>query len=488
MVALRRTASVAGAAGVGVALLLTLTAFAPLTGSDGGLFNVLVGAGAEAIFTSLTILWIIFGALCLFHLQRATGSLDVLRDAIGSVSRDPRIVAILIAWFFALFAEGAAGFGTAVALAAPFLVGFGFDPVRAVVITLIGHSVGVSFGAVGTPILAQSELVSYGAADLGASAALFHVGIGWVMLVMLLRFVPPEDEGAGGRSIWPWVGLASLGYLLPMFVLATFVGPELPTMGGALIGGAAFAAVVAWSTRRERVGEGAPDRRDVARAASPYLVVIVLILLTRLIPVARDALGGLSWTWSLWGTYRGGFSPLLHPGTVLVAGFLVGAWLTRARRADVAASVRESLRMLAPVTLALTLMLLISRLMVHADMIDALADATASLAGEAWPFLSPWVGVLGTFVTGSATASNILFSEFQFATTERLAMNPLTLLGAQTFGAAVGNIICPHNIIAGCATVGVYGEEGRILRRTLGACALYATLGGLLALVFVTFS
>ena len=99
---------------------------------------------------------------------------------------------------------------------------------------------------------------------------------------------------------------------------------------------------------------------------------------------------------------------------------------------------------------------------------------------------APFVGVLGTFVTGSATASNILFSDFQQATAERLGMSPLPLLGAQGFGAAVGNIICPHNIVAASATVNLVGQEGEVLRRTLAPALVYALLGGMLALwVFV---
>jgi lactate permease len=138
---------------------------------------------------------------------------------------------------------------------------------------------------------------------------------------------------------------------------------------------------------------------------------------------------------------------------------------------------------LAPVTVALVAMLGLSRLMVYAGMVDALASAAALAAGAAWPLFAPFVGLLGTFVTGSATASNILFTDFQLATAERLELSVLALLGAQGFGAAVGNIVCPHNIIAAGATVNLTGKEGEVLRRTLGVALLYALLGGVLALL-----
>jgi lactate permease len=116
-------------------------------------------------------------------------------------------------------------------------------------------------------------------------------------------------------------------------------------------------------------------------------------------------------------------------------------------------------------------------------MMTALATAAANIAGGTWPFWSPFIGALGTFVTGSATASNILLIDFQQATAQQLGLSVLTLSGAQGFGAAVGNIICPHNIIAGGATVGLSGQEGAIFQRTIGACTVYAILGGLLTLV-----
>jgi lactate permease len=119
--------------------------------------------------------------------------------------------------------------------------------------------------------------------------------------------------------------------------------------------------------------------------------------------------------------------------------------------------------------------------MVHAGMIEELALLAATTAGAAWPLFAPFVGVLGTFVTGSATASNVLFSDFQLATARTLGLDPLPLLGAQGFGAAVGNIVCPHNIVAAAATVQLSGQEGAVLRRTIGIALGYALVGGLLA-------
>ena len=142
----------------------------------------------------------------------------------------------------------------------------------------------------------------------------------------------------------------------------------------------------------------------------------------------------------------------------------------------------KALCRLLPVTLALIAMLGLSRIMVHAGMIETLADVAVASTGNLWPLFAPFVGVLGTFVTGSATASNILFTEFQQSSAQRLGISVTGLLGAQGFGAAVGNMICPHNIIAASATVHLSGKEGEVLQRTLGVMLIYTSLGGLLAL------
>ncbi|QDG49500.1 L-lactate permease [Persicimonas caeni] len=496
MVFAKRSAALAGAFGLLTSVVLAATYFDPGTAAAPGLVRPLVGAGAEAAFTAGTILWIIFGALCIYQLQQKTHALEQLRSALSSLSDDPRIVVILVAWFFALFSEGAAGFGTAVALSAPFLVGFGFRPADAVVITMLGHGIGVSFGAVGIPTLAQAELVPFDGDAISVPTATFHALIGWVMLVAMLRVATGDDEPSESDTdpkphIWRWAAVAAACYLVPMYVIARFVGPELPTLGGSLAGGLLFVGLYRWFGGKKEAEQGNEmdaakmETGTVLRAAAPYLAVIALVLLTRLVAPIADTLGAVTWSWSLWERFEGSMQPILHPGTILIAGFLIGAVAQRATVEEVKDSTLEALRQLLPVALALGAMLGLSRVMAHSGMIEALAAFTAVAAGSAWPFFSPWVGMLGTFVTGSATASNILFSEFQLSTTTRLSMPALTLLGTQNVGAAVGSIVAPSKIIAGGATVGIAGEEGSILRRLIGPAALYIGLTGIMALVAV---
>jgi lactate permease len=505
MLALRWSAARAGAAGLGVTLVVAWVGFGygtrVLPDLGGGLATG--GALAEALFIAATILWIIFPALCIHELQIRTGAIDVLRLAMGRLSDDPRIVALLVAWFFVLFVEGAAGFGTSVALAAPFLVSAGFGRVEAVTIALIGHSVGVSFGAVGTPVLAQVAVTPFTGLEIAAATGIYHGLVGWLMplVVMLLVTRTLPREARPGAGVWGWTLLAAVLFLVPYTLLATFIGPELPTLGGSLVGAAGFVAALL-VTRRLRSGgvavpqtqgrsgiagavpdeAGTPQPAGLLRASAPYLVLVAAVLVTRLVPDVRGTLSGITIAWQA-NVFGASVAPLYHPGTMLLVGFAAGAAWQRAAAADVLQAMRHAALRLAPVTVALVAMLGLSRVMVHSGMVDALAVAAAFAAGGGWPLLAPFVGLLGTFVTGSATASNILFTDFQQATAERLQLPVLPLVGAQGFGAAVGNIVCPHNIIAAGATVHLTGREGDVLRRTLGVALLYALLGGVLALL-----
>jgi lactate permease len=457
-------------------------------GRDDAVYDVaegFLGVLAEAAFITLTIVAIIGPALGIHHLQMATGATPVLESALRRISPDPRLAALLIAWFFALFMEGAAGFGTSVALAAPFLVAAGFGPVSAVVAAMIGHVIGVSFGAIGTPVAAQVAISGLAGIDLARSNALLHVALGWVVALVVLRVIINDR---GEPTPWPIAILAAAAFLVPYGLIAWAVGPELPTLGGAVIGTVVFVAVIRATTRdgpvsvppdREPADRTASDGNRLAWAAAPYLALIAVVLVTRLVPPVEDRLRSVTVDWELFGAFSGAVQPLYHPGLLLTIAFLIGAAVQGARAPQVTGAFVAATRQLATVTVALVAMVTIARLMSQSGMTADLADAAAQ-TGAVWPLISPFVGALGTFVTGSATASNVLFTELQVDTAVARELDVTRMLGAQGFGAAVGNAIAPHNIVAAAATVGLAGRESEILRRTLPVAVGYLTLGGLL--------
>jgi len=478
MVGLRWPAARAGVAGLALTVPIAILVFG--YGEEAGTAPAVAGALAEALFIAATVLWIIFPALCIYELQLAGGAFDTLRGALVRISDDRRVLAILVAWFFALFVEGSAGFGTPVALAAPVLVGLGFPPLRALAVVLVAHSVGVSFGAVGTPVVPQVAATDLSALALSGATGILHAALGWIILAFAVHIAHGERT-AGGAPAWLLTAIASAAFLAPFLAIAWFVGPELPTLAGALVGGFVFVLAVRRLSPAPATDNAGPTPAALVRAALPYLVLLALILATRLVPPLPEALRAIEIGWE-WGDFSGSMQPLYHPGTLLVLGFLLGGLLQGRSGGDLASAAAKAARRLPMVIIALVAMLGLARLMVHAGMIDTLAVAAADSLGPVWPLAAPLVGVLGTFVTGSATASNILLTDFQAATATALGLPVLWLAAAQSFGAAVGNMVCPHNIVAGAATVGLQGKEGETLRLTILPCLVYAAAGG--ALVF----
>jgi lactate permease len=497
MLGLRWSAARAGSVGLLAALVLGLLVF-ELPAAPGGAGGAIAGALGEAAFTALTILWIIVPALAIHRLQVAGGAVDELHSWLSRLAGDARLTGLLVAWFFALLLEGAAGFGTAAALAAPFLVALGFPPMRAVAAALVGHAVGVSFGAVGTPVIIQAATTDLDPLALSAATVVYGGLLGWVLVgavtLMLHRLERPAapDEAArqlprvAGVELWGWTVVAWVAFTVPFMLLALHVGPELPTLGGAVLGGAVYVAAILLRRRRGAAdeGPGVGSSGRLLRAASPYLVLVAVVLLTRMIEPLRVLLQGIQLRWQLFdGAYSGAFAPLFHPGTMLFLALLVGALVQGRNAAQVGSALAATVRQMTAVAAALVAMLGLARLMLHGGLIDTLALAAADAVGGRWPMLAPALGALGTFVTGSATASNALFSNLQATTAEAAGVSVLSVLGAQGMGAAVGNAIAPHNLIAAAAVVGLAGREAEALRRTAPITAIYLLLGGGLAML-----
>ncbi len=504
-----RSGAVAAILAIGIALI-----FFSFGGAD-DLFTPVEGVTgilARAVWVSLTVLLIIGPALGIHNLQQRTGATRKLEAGLARITPDPRVAALLIVWFFTLFIEGAAGFGTPVALAAPFLVAAGFKPVAAVVAAMVGHASGVTFAAVGTPTLAQSEATTIDLQELTWAAAPYTVVVGLVLALAVAKII--GSMVTSQAPPWAWMAAAYVLFFIPYIVLARFVGPELPSLAGSLIGALGFVALVKLVQRRKaraRVDSSAedapvpqdeieaegllahaeedleaeiPETMTTLRAAAPYLILVVLVLITRLIEPVRDAARSVTIEWELFGEFSASIEPFYHPGVLLLAAFL-GGWLVQASTAsDLKSASATAGKQLIPVSVALVAMVTVAFTMSAAGMTDQLASAAAA-TGPAWPLLAPTVGALGTFITGSATASNLLFTEFQESTAVNADFDPVPLLGAQNAGAAVGNIICPHNVVAAAATVGLSGREGEVLRKTLPVALIALVVAGAYAFVIV---
>jgi lactate permease len=479
-----------------------------------------VGAAlVEALGITLGILLIVFGALFLLAVMRRGGALRALEESLGRVTRDRRLQAVLVAWVLGSFLEGAAGFGTPAAITAPLLIGLGFPPLAAVACALIGDSTAVSFGALGTPIAIGMEQGLAGITGPGAPGALaiaqrialMDVAVGALMPLVLVLSI---TVGFGGRDGWrrglaaaPFALAVGLAHMLTAALVASTLGPEFPSLLGPLVA----AAVALWAARPGRLAPREPwefpssaepsaprlppaPSPPLARALAPYGLLAGLLALTRV-----RGLGLGQWLASVevrledvLGTgITARLQPLHSPGVFLALSALAAAALLGlAWRSGVRESAAEALRVTGRTALALLAAVALVRVFIHSgvnatglpSMPLLLASTASESLGSLWPLAAPWVGALGSFIAGSATFSNMLFASLQSSVATQTGFDALTVLALQGMGAAAGNMVCVHNVVAACAVAGLLSSEGQVLRRTAPPMLVYVLLAGLLGL------
>ena len=501
-------------------------------------------ATVKGLTVTVQLLYIIFGAILLLNTLKHSGALAVIRNGFTNISPDRRVQVIIIAWLFGAFIEGAAGFGTPAAVTVPLMVGLGFPAMAAVVAGMIIQSTPVSFGAVGTPILvgvnkglASDESVQTAVADMGFGqwdgflafvgfkVALLHAIVGTLipllLVVFMTRFFGKNKSAREGLAVWPFALFASFALTVPYVLVAGFLGPEFPSLLGALIGLAIVVPVAkrgwlmpkgepwdfpprteweaGWTGGVEidlKSGQaGEPPKVGVFTAWLPYLLLAGLLVLTRIEALPLKAwLRSIQLKWDVFGT--GIFvdeTPLYVPGTVFIVVSLIAVALHRMNGPGVGAAWGESLKTTAKASVALVFTVPMVQVFLNTDgglagyekMPIALANGVAALAGGAYPLLAPALGGFGAFVAGSNTISNMMFSLFQFEVAVKIGIDATWMVALQAVGGAAGNVICVHNVVAASAVVGLTGREGDVIRKTLLVFVYYALAAGVIGFVFL---
>jgi lactate permease len=439
-------------------------------------------ASVVGVMTALQILWIVFGALVLLYTLMQAGAFDRINRGFAAVSDDRRVQIVLLGFFLATFIEGAAGFGTPAAVVAPLLLGLGFPALAAVIAALIGHIIAVTYGAVGTPIIESTQLAieagGYSVpeyAQLVATwAATYHTIAGVVMplfaVAMVVYFFGDREE----RSLQPaWEAaplalFAGVAFVIPYLLAATFLGGEFPSLIGAMVG---------WS---------------------PYVALVVLLVVTRVVDdvvaFLQQDLFITQWAGILGTDLAGSISWAYVPGFWLVVSALIAIPLFGMSREQVTAAWGEAAEKLVAPLIALVFVIAMVQVMLQSgahpgapeagSMIQALATFTADSLGPAYPLIAALIGALGAAMAGSNTVSNITFGGFQFEAATALALPTQLVVGAQAVGGAIGNLIAIHNVVAALATVGLVGQEGRVMRLNLIPLVYYSAVVGILAMLF----
>jgi lactate permease len=496
----------------------------------------------QGLVITFDILYIIFGAILLLNVLEQSGAVAVIRATFTTISTDRRVQVVIVAWLFGSFLEGASGFGTPAAIVAPLLVAIGFPAMAAVMIGMMIQSTPVTFGAVGTPVVIgiggglsnvtlNEQLAAVGLTyadyqqNIVGFAAVIHGIVGTLipllMVMMMTRFFGRKRSWTEGLSIFPFAILGGLAFTVPYTLTGLFLGPEFPSLLGAGVG----LAVVTFAARRgflipkdswdfapreewsaDWMGRSRPSSVPLTVQRSmpvwlawlPYLILALLLVLTRLpqLPVGQWLREGLVLNWaSVLGTeIQASTTPLYLPGTMLIATVLITFLLHRMQPNQLSLAVVNSSKVLLGAGFVLIFTIPMVRVYINSGMnlLDlpsmplTMAEWVAANVGGVWPLFAPTIGAMGAFIAGSNTISNLMFSLFQHGVAERLQMPGSLIVALQAVGAAAGNMIAIHNVVAALATVGLLGQEGAILRKTVIPTVYYVLLAGILGLIAVT--
>ncbi|MHB2267616.1 L-lactate permease [Aliihoeflea sp. PC F10.4] len=498
--------------------------------------NRIVASTLQGLLQTAGLLWIIFGAILLLNTLKHSGAISTIRAGFTTISPDRRVQVILIAWLFGSFIEGASGFGTPAAVAAPLMVAIGFPAVAAVVFGLMIQSTPVSFGAVGTPLIvgvqtgldrqAISDRLTEGGSSweaffhvITSEVALLHAICGTLMplflILVMTRFFGQKKSWTEGLSILPFSIFAAFAMTVPYVLAAYFLGAEFPSLIGGLVGLAIvtlaaragfliprdtwdFAPVSQWPQDwfgkiDIKLDNLAQQRIPLALAWAPYVLLAIFLVISRTVPAVGDALKTTTVAFSgILGEegISGDFPLLFSPGGILVIICLITLALHRMSFSRFMTATGESANTLIGAGFVLIFTVPMVRVMINSgvntqgleSMPVVVADWVSMQMGAVYPFFAPSVGALGAFLAGSNTVSNVMLSQFQFSVAEGLGLSSALMVSGQSVGAAAGNMIAIHNVVAASATVGLLGREGATLRITILPTIYYLVLSGLLLL------
>lgn len=502
-------------------------------------FNRVLASTLQGLILTVSILWIIFGAILLLNTLKHSGAISAIRHSFAHISPDRRVQVVIVGWLFGCFIEGASGFGTPAAIVAPLLVALGFPALAAVMAGMMVQSTPVSFGAVGTPIvvgitggLDQEKISAALIAEnadwdqfyhlITSEVAIIHALVGvlmpLLMCMMLTRFFGQNKAWMEGLAIWPFALFSGLAFVIPYALAGIFLGPEFPSIIGALVGlmiviPAArhgflvprrhwnFAAPekwpVSWMGNIEIRLQHNTDQPPVSIALAwlPYVLLAAALVLSRINNDIKTFLTqhlALNWHDILGEDGISGSIQFLYlPGGIMILAALAAFVLHHMSFGALHNAAKESGKVLLGAGFVLLFTIPMVRIMINSGvnaaavpaMPQVMAHWVAGTVGQFYPFFAPSVGALGAFIAGSNTVSNLMMAQFQFDTAQLIGISSTLLVSVQAVGAAAGNMIAIHNIVAASATVGLFGQEGRIIRMTLLPTLYYLSAVGLITLI-----
>lgn len=447
-------------------------------------------AGVEGIANAFwPIIIVILAALFVYNLTLETKAMDSIKAMLASVSTDKRILMLIIAFGFGNFMEGMAGFGTAVAIPAGILAGLGFNPLLSVVSCLVINSAPTAFGSVGVPTNTMANITGLNAVAISGKVVLIQL-----LIQLLIPFIAVVIIGKGFKALKglvPFILIADLGFVIPQFVAATYVGPDLADILGAIV---SMALMIAMAIKMkvdnsEYQVESTGSKLDNLNLKSaliawaPFILIFIFLLLSStLVPFIHDPLASIN---SKIQFYTGKnpatltFYWINTPGVLILLAGLCGGLIQGASIKKMFTVLYQTVKANVKTILTICSVLAVAKIMGYSGMISEIAKVLVAITGVYFPLISPLIGTIGGFVTGSGTSTTALFGGLQVQTAKAISINPEWLGAANLMGAGIGKMICPQGIAIGCAAANLDGAESKILASVVKWTILFVIIGGL---------
>lgn len=417
------------------------------------------------------ILLVIVAAIFTYNLSLHTKSMDVIKQMLTSVSKDRRVLVLLIGWGFGAFLEGMAGFGTAIAIPASMLVALGFNPVTATVACLVSNSVPTTFGSIGIP---ASTLA--GITGLDPVLLAKYISLQLTPLNIIVPFLMVMIAGGSVKAIkgmFTITLLAALGLAIPELIIASFMGPELAVMGasifimGAIVICAKIFKIDDPKYRMDIQTKPIPAKEGLI-ACMPFILIFVFLLLTsKLIPAINGPLNLIRSSVLIY-TGEGGvpytFVWVATPGILIFLATFIGGKIQSASFGEMFSVLGKTFVGLRNTIITIITVIATAKVMSYSGMTTEIAETAVSATGMMYPAVAALIGAMGTFITGSGTSSNVLFGVLQTDAAKAIGADSAWLAAANSIGACAGKMISPQSIAIAVGAIGVEGKDSDILK------------------------
>ncbi len=465
--------------------------------------NVVAVGSLKGLWSTIFVLYIIWGALALYNVVDLVKGFDVITHYMTAWTKGNRLLQLFtVGWAFPSFIQGVCGFGAPVAISAPLLVGLGFNPVLAATTALIGHAWSITFGSLGSSYGVMLSIVDPDPAGLAFWSS-SYLTVSCILGGFIVAYLYAGWKGMLKNT--PSILLLGLAMAGSFWLTVNYLTPYLGSLVGGLIGlvfGSWVLIRMPWNrgtgTASPLTVNGNQFSMNFLQASAAYLILVGIVFAVYLTP-ANEAL-----SWAQLGpsfpetaTAHGFINPAVElyapinifttPGTLIFLAVFISACFYKKqglwKKGYTKTAFRKLVNQAHPTTITVISMCMMSLVMMESGMTTILAQGVASATGQMYPLFAPLLGALGSFMTGSNTSSNILLSAFQRDVADFLNLNSIIILALQTAGGSIGCMFSPMKVALGAAVVGIAGSEGLIIKKTLGFGIFLCLLTGLLGLI-----